>query len=121
MGIIALDHIQMTIPAGEEEAARAFFIGLLGFTEVEKPASLQGRGGVWFTAGTVNLHVGVEDPFTPNKKAHPAFLLDDLDETVARLEAAGAVLKDDKPLPGYLRKFTEDPFGNRIELMQKTA
>lgn len=121
MGIIALDHVQMTMPAGQEDAARAFFIGLLGFTEVEKPASLQGRGGAWFTAGSVNLHVGVEDPFTPNKKAHPAFLFDSLQETVDRLAAAGAVLKDDKPLPGYIRKFTEDPFGNRIELMQKTV
>jgi len=121
MGIIALDHVQMTMPAGQEEAARAFFINLLGFTEVEKPASLQGRGGAWFTAGAVNLHVGVEEPFTPSKKGHPAFLLDNLQETVDRLAAAGAVLKDDKPLPGYIRKFTEDPFGNRIELMQKTA
>ncbi|SFL05671.1 Catechol 2,3-dioxygenase [Pseudovibrio ascidiaceicola] len=121
MSIIALDHVQMTMPVDEEEAARAFFIGLLGFTEVEKPVSLQGRGGAWFTAGSVNLHVGAEEPFSPNKKAHPAFLLDNLQETVDRLAAAGAVLKDDKPLPGYIRKFTEDPFGNRIELMQKVA
>ncbi len=121
MGIVALDHFQMTIPVGEEDTARSFFIDLLGFSEQEKPVVLQGRGGMWLAAGSVNLHIGVEEPFTPNKKSHPAFLLDDLQRTVDRLAEAGAVLKDDRPLPGYIRKFTEDPFGNRIELMQKTG
>lgn len=120
MGIIALDHVQMTIPVGGEDVARAFFVNLLGFTEVPKPEALQGRGGAWFTSGAVNLHLGVQDPFTPSKKGHPAFLLDNLQETVDHLATARAVLKDDKPLPGYIRKFTEDPFGNRIELMQRT-
>ncbi|SDR31584.1 VOC family protein [Pseudovibrio sp. Tun.PSC04-5.I4] len=118
MGIIAFDHVQMTIPVGEEDVARTFFVNLLGFTEVPKPEALQGRGGAWFTSGVVNLHLGVQVPFTPCKKGHPAFLLDNLQETVDRLAKAGAVLKDDKPLPGYIRKFTEDPFGNRIELME---
>lgn len=119
MSVIGLDHLQMTIPEGGEEAARDFFIGLLGFTEVAKPAVLQSSGGLWLEAGPVNLHIGIETPFAPNKKGHPAFLVNDLDEVIAKLEHANAVLKDDKQLPGYRRKFTEDPFGNRIELMQK--
>ncbi|KZL04999.1 hypothetical protein PsAD2_04550 [Pseudovibrio axinellae] len=68
MGIIALDHVQMTMPAGQEDIARDFFIGLLGFTELEKPQALQGRGGAWFNSGAVYLHLGVQDPFTQAKK-----------------------------------------------------
>ena len=83
--IVGYDHVQVAIPAGGEAAARAFYGGLLGMTEVAKPESLAGRGGCWFAAGTAVLHLGVEEPFAPARKAHPAFTVDELEVLVARL------------------------------------
>ena len=120
MSIYAIDHIQVAMPAGGEDAAKAFYAGLLGFIEVTKPASLAGRGGVWFSAGAAQLHLGVEKDFRPARKAHPAFLTADLTALVARLQAAGCTIAaDEPPLDGYRRVHVADPFGNRIELMQK--
>ncbi len=120
MPIYAIDHIQVAMPAGGEEQARAFYAGLLGFSEVPKPASLAGRGGVWFSAGVAQLHLGVEQNFRPARKAHPAFLTDDLTALVARLQAAGCTIAaDEPPLDGYRRVHVADSFGNRIELMEK--
>lgn len=118
MGVVGLDHVQIAIPAGGEDRARAFFAGLLGMTEVSKPASLS-SAGCWFTGGGAALHVGVDPDFRPAKKAHPALLVDDLAALRARLAEAGCVIRDDKPVEGYARFFTEDPFGNRIELMER--
>lgn len=103
------------MPAGAEDQARAFYTGLFGLVEVAKPAALAGRGGVWFTGGGVNLHLGVEDPFRPAQKAHPALIVDDL-------EAAQAVLQGGEisALPGLRRFFVADPFGNRIEVLART-
>ncbi|PKP65326.1 MAG: glyoxalase [Alphaproteobacteria bacterium HGW-Alphaproteobacteria-7] len=117
MAIIGLDHVQLAIPQGGEPQARAFYSGLLGMAEVPKPANLS-ASGCWFTSGAVQVHIGVDPDFRPAKKAHPALLVDDLAGLRARLTAAGCVTRDDKPVAGYLRFFTEDPFGNRIELMQ---
>lgn len=117
MPVIGIDHVQIAIPAGGEDQARAFFAGLLGMTEVPKPANLS-PSGCWFTGGAVSLHIGVDPDFRPAARAHPALLVDDLEHLRQRLSAAGCVIRDDKPVAGYLRFFTEDPFGNRIELMQ---
>ena len=120
MSIYAIDHVQIAMPTGGEVQARAFYAGLLDFVEVAKPASLAGRGGVWFSAGAVQLHLGVEKGFQPARKAHPAFLTDDLDALMARFQAAGCTVSaDEPPLDGYRRIHVADPFGNRIELMEK--
>ncbi|KUO52137.1 MAG: glyoxalase [Sphingomonadales bacterium BRH_c3] len=118
MAVIGIDHVQLAIPAGGEDKARAFFNGLLGMREVPKPANLS-VSGCWFECGGVNLHIGIDPEFRPARKAHPALLVDDLAGLRQRLEAAGVTTRDDKPVEGYARFFAEDPFGNRIELMQK--
>jgi catechol 2,3-dioxygenase-like lactoylglutathione lyase family enzyme len=118
VAIIGLDHVQLAIPQGGEDQARGFYAGLLGMTEVPKPANLS-PSGCWFTGGAVNLHIGVDPAFRPATKAHPALLVDDLGALRGRLEAAGCVIREDKPVKGYARFFTEDPFGNRIELMER--
>ncbi|HQY92487.1 VOC family protein [Caldilinea sp.] len=122
MKIYAIDHVQLAMPAGEEAQARAFFCGVLGMTEVPKPATLAKRGGAWFAAGAVQLHLGVEAEFRPARKAHPALLVDDLAALTAALFAAGVAVVDNEPaLEGYRRVHIHDPFGNRIELMEKLA
>lgn len=118
--IAALDHVQVAMPSGAEAEARAFYGGLMGLAEVEKPAPLAGRGGVWFRCGAQMLHVGVEQGFTSAKKAHPALLARNaagLGALRARLLAAGAPVIEDEALPGYERFYTADPFGNRIEVL----
>lgn len=119
MSVLALDHIQLAIPEGGEERARSFYAGLLGFREVAKPQSLAGRGGCWFEQGSVKLHLGVDKAFVPAQKAHPALLVSDLAGLRRALEAADYRIADDVALPGYIRFHVFDPFGNRIELMQK--
>lgn len=118
MAVTGLDHIQLAIPEGGEDKARAFFVGLLGMVEVPKPANLSPKG-CWFEGGSANLHIGIDPNFMPAAKAHPALLVDDLGGLRARLEAAGLETRDDKPVAGFARFFTDDPFGNRIELMQR--
>ncbi|MBX9700474.1 MAG: glyoxalase [Acetobacteraceae bacterium] len=115
----ALHHVQLAMPPGGEAAARAFYAGLLGLAEVAKPAALAGRGGCWFESGPVRVHLGVEADFRPARKAHPAFLVTGLDGLAARLAAAGHPAQGDEPLPGWQRLFLDDPFGNRIELMEE--
>lgn len=115
------DHVQIAIPSGSEAVARDFYAALLGMTEVPKPAALAGRGGCWFTSGSAVLHLGVETPFQPAKKAHPAFVVDDLDTLAARLRAAGHDCRPaDGELPGLRRCHAFDPFGNRLEFQQAT-
>ena len=109
-----LDHVQVAMPPGGEEAARRFYAGLLGLAEISKPDALQANGGVWFEPG---VHLGVESPFRPARKAHPGLRMTDLDAVVARLEAAGADLEWDERRPGVRRLYTHDPFGNRLELV----
>lgn len=119
MAIIGIDHVLLAIPPGGEARGIAFYVGLLGFAEVPKPEALAGRGGVWLRAGEAMLHLGTDDGFIPPRRAHPAFLVDDLDRLIERLRSAGVDLSFDVPLPGYGRVHVRDPFGNRIELMQK--
>jgi catechol 2,3-dioxygenase-like lactoylglutathione lyase family enzyme len=118
MRITGIDHVQLAMPAGQEERARAFYEGVLGIPWVAKPENLAGRGGCWFVDGELKVHLGVERDFRPARKAHPALLVDDLEELGARLRAGGVEVKRDEPLEGYDRIYVDDPFGNRIELMQ---
>lgn len=119
MQFVALDHVQLCMPGGQEEQARAFYCGVLGMTELPKPADgAAGFGGCWFVAGSVHLHLGPEEPFRPALRAHPAIAVDDLDALRARLEAAGLEVKDGKPIPGRRRFFSTDCFGNRMEWVE---
>lgn len=119
--IRGIDHLQLAMPAGGEDDARAFYGQLLGLHEVEKPASLADRGGVWFEGRDVELHLGIDPDFRPARKAHPAFLVDDLATFRIRLEAVGYATVEGQPLEGYDRFHTYDPFGNRIELMEQVG
>jgi catechol 2,3-dioxygenase-like lactoylglutathione lyase family enzyme len=118
MAITGIDHVQVAAPAGCENAARAFYGALLGLEELTKPEPLRARGGCWFRAGGQELHVGVEDPFTPALKAHPGFVSADLAGLRAKLNAAGIATTDDTSIPGANRFFAADPFGNRLEFRQ---
>lgn len=117
MKVIGIEHVQLAMPPGGEEAARRFYSGLLGLPEVPKPPKLAARGGCWFEAPGVKVHLGVEADFRAAKKAHPALLLDDLAGMVAVLEAAGLAVTPDDPVEGRERCYVSDPFGNRIELL----
>jgi catechol 2,3-dioxygenase-like lactoylglutathione lyase family enzyme len=119
--VLAIDHVQLAMPPGGEDVARSFYRDVLGLSEVPKPAALAGRGGVWFQGGEARVHIGVEEGFRPAHKAHPALLVDDLDELVARCEASGNEVRADVPLDGYRRVHVFDPFGNRLELMEPEA
>ena len=114
---IAIDHVQLAMPAGEEETARRFYSGLLGMTEIPKPPELAKRGGCWFESGGVQVHLGVEADFRPAKKAHPGFRCGDYDALVSRLRAAGVEVTEAPDIPGVRRCHVHDPFGNRIELV----
>ena len=120
MTLLSIDHVQIAMPVGEEDKARAFYINLLGFVEIPKPAELAKRGGAWFESGSVQLHLGVETDFKAARKAHPAFIVSDLDSLIAAIQNAGYETDTSQPpLDGYKRAHVFDPFGNRIELMEK--
>lgn len=118
MRIEALNHVQLAMPPGEEDAARHFYAGILGIPEIAKPPHLAKRGGCWFERGALKVHLGVEQDFRPARKAHPAFTVTDLARLIAQIEAAGFGVIEDEPLEGYDRRYVYDPFGNRIELME---
>jgi catechol 2,3-dioxygenase-like lactoylglutathione lyase family enzyme len=118
---LALDHVQIAMPAGREAEARAFFGDLLGLPELLKPENQSQRGGCWFALADRELHLGVDPDFRPAKKAHVALKTDDLAGLRAQLDAAGYPTRDDIPVEGRSRFFTEDPFGNRLELLQLDA
>src|SRR5689334_5775866 len=111
LSILALDHVQLAMPEAGEHDARRFYGHLLGLREVAKPANLALRGGVWFEHGNVRVHLGVEKDFAPARKAHPAFLVDDLEALVGHLAANGVAAREDEPLEGYARVYVSDPFG----------
>jgi len=118
MRVERLDHIQLAMPPGREDEARAFYQAMLGISEVTKPPHLAARGGCWFERGGLKVHLGVEADFVPARKAHPAFIVDDLRGLAGMLERGGYRVVEDQPLEGYDRVYVDDPFGNRIELMQ---
>jgi catechol 2,3-dioxygenase-like lactoylglutathione lyase family enzyme len=117
--VVGLNHIQIEAPAGCEQAARAFFGDLLGLPEIAKPANLQGRGGVWFACGAQQIHIGVTPNFEPRRKGHPALEVRGLNAWRERLAAASVPISDDEPLPGWNRCYIADPWGNRIELLER--
>jgi catechol 2,3-dioxygenase-like lactoylglutathione lyase family enzyme len=116
--IVGVDHVQLAMPSGGEDAAREFYGRLLGIPEVPKPPALAKRGGVWFESGAVKIHLGVEPDFRAARKAHPGLLVRDLRELVRRLRDGGIEVIEDEPLSGYDRVYVSDPFGNRLELME---
>ncbi|WP_143415266.1 VOC family protein [Geobacillus sp. E263] len=114
-----LDHVQICIPVGAEDEARAFYTDLLGFTEIEKPETLKANGGLWYQVGDIELHIGVEDRGGYNSKSHPAFEVENIDEVRRYLEENGVPTKDEKPIPGVKRFSFRDPFHNRIEFLSR--
>ena len=116
-----IEHVQLTIPAGGDDRVRAFYCDVLGLTETPKPAALVARGGLWLRCGAQGVHFGVETPFTPQRKGHPALLVDDLAALRQRLISAGIAIQEDTPIPGVDRLFVFDPFGNRLELMERSG
>jgi catechol 2,3-dioxygenase-like lactoylglutathione lyase family enzyme len=118
MRIVRVDHVQLAMPAGREAEAAAFYQGLLGIPQVPKPPHLAARGGCWFERGDLKVHLGVDGDFRAATKAHPAFEVEDVRGLATALAAAGHRVRDDEPLEGYDRVYVDDPFGNRIELME---
>jgi catechol 2,3-dioxygenase-like lactoylglutathione lyase family enzyme len=116
--VYSIHHVQLAMPPGEEAQARQFFGDVLGMSEVEKPPELAMRGGVWFRAGRLELHLGVEADFAPARKAHPGILTDDLDALRSQLNEAGWECEPDGSLPGFRRFYVHDCFGNRLEFLQ---
>ena len=117
--ILGIDHVQLAMPARKESIAREFYSSVLGLVEESKPSNLARRGGVWFRGGTLRLHLGVDADFRPARKAHPAILVTGLAELAARCTAAGFPPVTDEPLAGFNRVYVFDPFGNRIELLER--
>lgn len=118
MRVQAIEHVQLAMPPGGEASARGFYRDLLGLPEQPKPPHLAERGGCWFESETVKIHLGVEQGFRAARKAHPALLVGDLPALKRALAGAGVELVADEPLEGYDRVYVDDPFGNRLELME---
>ncbi|MGI5398423.1 VOC family protein [Streptomyces sp. CA-135486] len=116
--LAAVDHVQLAAPPGSEDTLRAYYADVLGMSEIPKPPVLAARGGCWFGAGPVQLHLGVEENFRPAKKAHPGLRVTDIEAYAARLEERGAKVVWDDDLPGHLRFYSEDPVGNRLEFLE---
>src|SRR5262245_11503571 len=118
MAIVGVHHVQLAMPAGGEDDARRFYSGLLEIPEVPKPAELARRGGAWFETAIVRVHLGVEADFRPAKKAHPGLLVENLESLVARLRDSGFPVTVAEPMEGYDHIYVNDPFGNRLELLE---
>jgi catechol 2,3-dioxygenase-like lactoylglutathione lyase family enzyme len=114
----AIDHVQLAAPPGSEDRLRAYYADALGMTEIPKPPVLAARGGCWFQAGAVQLHLGIEEDFRPAHKAHPGLRVTDIEAYAARLAAHGAPVTWDDALPGHRRFFSRDPVGNRLEFLE---
>src|SRR5262249_24577754 len=123
MAVLGLDHVQVAAPRvpGVGETARAFYGGLLGLRELEKPDSLKPKGGGWFSLGAGELHIGLGDDFRPTRKAHPAPLVEGLDQLRIALEGAGYATAGGEEIPGARRFYVNDPFGNRLELVERVG
>ncbi len=119
--LAAVDHVQLAAPVGSEDALRAYYVDTLGMTEIPKPPVLAARGGCWFGAGAVQLHLGIEADFRPAKKAHPGLRVTGIEAYAARLKSLGASVTWDEDLPGYRRFYSEDPVGNRLEFLEAVA
>ena len=119
MSIVGLHHAQITVPRGAEDEAREFYCDVLGLKEIEKPASLRGRGGLWLQVGDRQVHIGTEDGFDRlTTKSHLAYQVSDINFWRERLEQNGVLPLDSVPIEGFQRFEARDPFGNRIEMIQ---
>ncbi|AXE86489.1 VOC family protein [Streptomyces sp. Go-475] len=116
--ITAVDHVQLAAPPGSEERLRAYYVDVLGMAEEPKPPGPARRGGCWFRAGQVRLHLGVEEDFRAARKAHPGLRVTGIDAYAARLAAHGAPVTWDSALPGHKRFYSRDPVGNRLEFLE---
>ncbi|WP_399926094.1 VOC family protein [Streptomyces kanamyceticus] len=119
--LVALDHVQLAAPPGSEPVLRAYYVDVLGMTETPKPPALAARGGCWFAAGGVQLHLGAEEDFRPARKAHPGLRVRDIQAYADRLAALGAEVTWDGNLPGHRRFYSWDPVGNRLEFLEPLA
>jgi len=119
MAIVGIDHVQLAMPLGEETRARAFYCGVLELPERTKPAELAARGGCWFESDSVKIHLGVEQDFRASAKAHPGLVVDDLDSLLTRCREKGFHATEPELLEATRRAFVKDPFGNRLELMER--
>ncbi|WP_405492092.1 VOC family protein [Streptomyces sp. NBC_00096] len=117
--LAAVDHVQLAAPPGSEDRLRAYYTDVLGMTEIPKPPVLAARGGCWFAAGPVQLHLGIEEDFRPARKAHPGLRVEGIEAYADRLEERGAEVVWDDNLPGHRRFYSEDPVGNRLEFLEK--
>lgn len=115
--LIGIDHIQIAAPPNSEVTARTFYGDLLGMEEIPKPENLRNRGGCWFRCGSQEVHIGIQADFTPAEKAHPGFIINNIEGLKSLLENNGYVIKEEPPIDGRARFFTIDPFGNRIEFL----
>jgi catechol 2,3-dioxygenase-like lactoylglutathione lyase family enzyme len=116
--LLRLDHVQLAIPPGTEEQADEFYVGVLGMEMIPKPPPVAARGGRWYVAGPITLHLGVDAEFRPSPKCHPALVVAGFDALIAQLGEAGVAVEPDVPLSGARRGYVKDPFGNRIELIE---
>jgi len=114
----SLHHVQLAIPAGTEDEARAFWVGLLGFVELQKPPVLAARGGLWVRADALEIHLGAEQEFAPARRAHPGIRVGDVQAVARQLEAGGVEVTWDENFPGHRRCYAADPFGNRLEFLE---
>ncbi|MBT2392708.1 glyoxalase [Streptomyces sp. ISL-1] len=119
--LAAVDHVQLAAPPGSEETLRVYYTDVLGMTEIPKPPVLAARGGCWFQAGPVQLHLGIEADFRPSKKAHPGLRVTEIEAYAARLEVRGAKVVWDDNLPNHRRFYSEDPVGNRLEFLEPSG
>ena len=119
--LTAVDHVQLAAPPGSEDLLRGYYVDVLGMTEIPKPPALQARGGCWFRAGAVQLHLGIEEDFRPAKKAHPGLAVTDIEAYATRLTDHGAAVTWDDDLPGHRRFYSEDPVENRLEFLEPVA
>ena len=119
--LAAVDHVQLAAPPGSEDLLRAYYVDVLGMTEIPKPPVLAARGGCWFQAGAVQLHLGIEEDFRPARKAHPGLRVSAIEAYAARLAWRGAAVTWDDDLPGHRRFYSEDPVGNRLEFLEPVA
>jgi catechol 2,3-dioxygenase-like lactoylglutathione lyase family enzyme len=119
VSVIGIDHVQLAMPAGQEDKARAFYRDILGLPETPKPPELAQRGGCWFETERVRIHLGVDTNFRAATKAHPGLLVSNLQAIIDLCREAGLEIVPDTPLDDFQRVFVNDPFGNRLELIQK--
>jgi catechol 2,3-dioxygenase-like lactoylglutathione lyase family enzyme len=120
-GIAGIDHVQLAAPPGSEDRLRAYYTGVLGMTELTKPPVLAARGGCWFGAGDAVLHLGIEEGFRAARKAHPGIRVTGIHAFAKDIQARGATVVWDYDLPGHSRFYSEDPVGNRLEFLERTA